>query len=228
MNVKKTGGKTQAAARRVSLWLVAQLLLTLVTVVVVVVVGQKIRPLIARKQALETEIRQMQVQRAYLAFTLDSLARQVDELSQTLQGGGNEPAQRELSSLKAGLSQAQALATVPDSATIPARLYIHIRDEQQRPAAKRAGEQVKAAGFVVPGIERMVDKGPQVTELRYFRKADEAEAKRLQTVLQRAGVAVRLSDLSASYENSKSIRPGHFELWFAPGDIELQPRKLKR
>lgn len=228
MNVKKTGGKTQTSGRHVSLWMVAQLLLTIVTVVVVVAVGQKIRPLITRKQALETEIRQMQVQRAYLASTLDSLARQVDELSQTLHGGGNEPAQRELSSLKAGLSQAQALAMVPDTATIPPRLYIHIRNEQQRSAAKQAGEQVKAAGYVVPGIERLVDKGPQVTELRYFRKADEADARRLQAVLEKAGVETKVSDLSASYKDSKSIRPGHFELWFAPGDIKLEPHKLKR
>jgi hypothetical protein len=96
------------------------------------------------------------------------------------------------------------------------RVYIHIRSEQDRARTASVAEKLKSSGIVVPGIERLVDRGPSASQLRYFRKSDEAQAKRIVELLASSGVVVSPRYI-AGYEASDKIRPAHFELWFAPG-----------
>jgi hypothetical protein len=96
------------------------------------------------------------------------------------------------------------------------RVYIHIRSEQDRARSADVAKTLKASGIVVPGIERLVDRGPSASQLRYFRKSDEAEAKRIVGLLTASGVVVSPTYI-AGYETSDNIRPAHFELWFALG-----------
>jgi len=99
------------------------------------------------------------------------------------------------------------------------RIYIHIRAEEDRKFSASVAEKLKAGGFVVPGIERLVDRGPPSAQLRYFRKSEEPEAKRIVDLLKSGGVDVSPRYV-AGYEASDKIRPGHYELWFPAG----QPR----
>lgn len=99
------------------------------------------------------------------------------------------------------------------------RIYIHIRAEEDRKYSASVAEKLKASGFVVPGIERLVDRGPSSSQLRYFRKSEEPEAKRIVDLLKSNGVNVSPKYI-AGYEASDKIRPGHYELWFPTG----QPR----
>lgn len=99
------------------------------------------------------------------------------------------------------------------------RIYIHIRAEEDRAHCAAVAAKLEQAGFVVPGIERLVDRGPDSSQVRYFRKSEESGARRIADILKAAGVDVRLAYVGG-YEESDKIRPGHYELWFAPG----QPR----
>lgn len=98
----------------------------------------------------------------------------------------------------------------------PPRVYIHIATEQQRQQARDLEvyleEHLRDAKLVVPGIE--LKAGPAATELRYFKQADKATAEAILSAIKAAGLTPGLVDLSANYENSKGIRPQHFELWF--------------
>jgi|OpeIllAssembly_1097287.scaffolds.fasta_scaffold244209_1 membrane-associated protease RseP (regulator of RpoE activity) len=97
------------------------------------------------------------------------------------------------------------------------RIYIHIRKEEDRSAARSMGDKLKAAGFVVPGIERLVDIGPSTSELRYFKNKNKPEAESIIKHLSLNGVFVTLKYISG-YEDSQVIQPRHYELWFAPGE----------
>ena len=106
------------------------------------------------------------------------------------------------------------------------RLYIHIADNNQRSDAhglelKLETLQLGGAAITVPGIQ-LVKASPPDSELRCFRSEEcSNEAKEL---LQKINgllstPEVRLQDLSGRYGNTP---PGHYELWFAPGPIQLK------
>jgi len=50
----------------------------------------------------------------------------------------------------------------------------------------------------------------------FFRRDEEDEAKSIASALEKLGVKVNPTNLSAQYENSSAIRPRHYELWLAP------------
>jgi hypothetical protein len=206
-----------------SVLLVIQLLIAAATVAVMIVVGQKIEPLIKERNDLRTEIAALEKRRNHYLITLDSLSVKIAESLREIEESKIENPQ--IYSARQGLTQAQTIAAVSDTAEAPARVYIHIRGEFQRGPASRVGDSLKAAGFIVPGIERLVEKGPRDTELRFFRNAEEKKATRITGLLEKMGIKATLSDLSATYENSQAIRPGHYELWFGPGEFEQQQKQ---
>lgn len=95
------------------------------------------------------------------------------------------------------------------------RVYIHIQDEEQRKRAREIESKLEAAGFDVPDIEIVGSRNIKVSEIRYFRDADESKANQAVGILQNMGI----SDLKARFvsgsEKSTKIRPQHYELWFS-------------
>jgi hypothetical protein len=108
---------------------------------------------------------------------------------------------------------AQQIQNLPK---IRPRVYIHIRKEDQREKAREIGFKLEDAGFSAPGIERLVEIGPNTNQLRFFRKAEVDEAAKIVGFLSSIGIETELVDLSAKYETSSAIRPRHYELWFSP------------
>jgi len=108
-----------------------------------------------------------------------------------------------------------AAATVPAMAQFVPRVYIHIRDESQRPAAQTIEKALESKGFTVPGIQK-VNTGPNKTEVRFFRSSEEDLARSAVAALPISGVD---ANYVKGYENSQGIRPRHYELWLAPGPI---------
>jgi hypothetical protein len=100
-------------------------------------------------------------------------------------------------------------------ASLSPRIYIHIRSEADRRAAQWLAEQLKARGYLVPGIERLVDFGPASSQLRYFRKTDDVSARQILNALQGLGVNVTLQYTSGF---SDRVEPFHYELWFPEGE----------
>jgi hypothetical protein len=115
-------------------------------------------------------------------------------------------------------ASASAAGAAATPAALPPRLYMHIRDEAQRESARALQRAVQAAwpGLVVPGIERLPVGPLQSSELRYFRDAEQAEAGRVRDALAAAGAEGLVLRKVPGYEDSKSLRPRHYELWLRP------------
>ncbi|WP_377298292.1 hypothetical protein [Rhizobium sp. SGZ-381] len=99
------------------------------------------------------------------------------------------------------------------TATIKPRVYIHIASENQRDAAAQAKNALQEAGDLVPGIQNVGTKAPGKLELRYFSARDAEGAKQVASTLKGAGISVEPKFVSGFSDSS--IRPLHFELWFA-------------
>jgi len=61
----------------------------------------------------------------------------------------------------------------------------------------------------------LVGVGPNSTQIRYFRMADQAAAERIRRALADEHVDAKPVYV-AGYEASTTMRPGQFELWLAP------------
>ncbi|MBU3949435.1 MAG: hypothetical protein KJ826_14600 [Proteobacteria bacterium] len=91
------------------------------------------------------------------------------------------------------------------------RIYIHVKGNDERESARSVVQLLETEQFVVPGVQRVGSKLPKVSQLRYFKKTEEDEAKRILLILSKAGYKVS-PEYIAGYEASKAIRPMHFEL----------------
>jgi hypothetical protein len=95
------------------------------------------------------------------------------------------------------------------------RIYIQIRDDSQRGAAKAIQDMLRGSHYSVPGIETL-SSGPATTEVRYFKKDDSDQARKIADLLLQQKVPGVATKYIAGFENSKSIPKGQFEIWFAP------------
>ena len=115
----------------------------------------------------------------------------------------------------------QALTRATEA--LPVRIYFHIREAGDRDAARNLERQIESSAapggglIVVPGIELVA--GVQTKSLlKCFKKAEcAALGPPLVKLFGDNGIPIDLSDQSAAHELSGSIRPNHFEAWFAPG-----------
>lgn len=95
-------------------------------------------------------------------------------------------------------------------------IYLQIRSQTQQANARRVAALLEKNGFDVPGIERL-DIGPTVgTEVRFFRKSDENEARKIVSFLQEGRVRDVQTKYIPGYETSRKIKPRQYEIWFAP------------
>lgn len=162
-----------------------------------------------------------------LARLLRVADRQVETISTGVAASAVE--QREMIVPRAEPTPQPATAAGPASELTPTviRLYLHIGDEQQRPAAERvaaawSGRAIGNSAIVVPGIELVAGKTDN--SLRCTRKDSCAVADQVLAWINAslATPSLHKLDLSARYVDSRKIRPGTFEIWFGPGPIELR------
>jgi hypothetical protein len=109
----------------------------------------------------------------------------------------------------------KAVDAEPALAQVAGRIYLHIRDENQRPKAREIGQKLRSQGYIVPGIER-VRQGPPSSQVRYFKRADAEEGRRLAEALRKAGLEAE-AEYVPGHEDSKILRARHFEVWLGPG-----------
>ena len=98
-----------------------------------------------------------------------------------------------------------------------ARIYMHIRNESQRNSAKVILDKLDKKGFATPGIE-LVNFGPaNQSEVRFFRRSEEAEANEIAGFLKGMNISDTITTMYfPGFEDSKSLRHQHFEIWFSP------------
>lgn len=121
-------------------------------------------------------------------------------------------------------TSAEAVTTsiqkLPESVVtkLPARVYLHIADENQRRQAKTWQSALTNSGYVSPGIQNVAGKGysPDTLEVRYFDENSRSAAENVLEILKRSGA----KDGRASYviptANDLRIWPdikSHFEVW---------------
>lgn len=121
---------------------------------------------------------------------------------------------------RAALESAQAAYSrlnqvAPAVAAIP-RIFFQIRNANQRNDAQVLAGQLRKAGFEVPGIQN-VASGPDITEVRYFRSSDEANARQIVKLLADRSVPAK-PVLVQAYGQPDT----RFELWLAPA-AAVQP-----
>ncbi len=70
----------------------------------------------------------------------------------------------------------------------------------------------------MPGIQILVESGPDETQVRYFHAADEAEAQKILEQLTASGVknVAAKPNFIAGHDE---IRQRQYEIWFAPTSL---------
>jgi len=116
-------------------------------------------------------------------------------------------------------TQTRPIKIIP---AIKPRVYIQFRNDNQKGRVEQLRAWLKQQSFLVPPVEQL-SKGPAVTEIRYYRNQDSAVAENLLESIKRQGVSNVNSKYLTGFEDSTAIRPGHFEIWFAPDAFSTTP-----
>lgn len=172
----------------------------------------------------------------------DAAERRAEQAALTIKGIEQELAKLQRaasttpinSALRQSITEAGNSIAKGVSSLASPRVYIHIAEEPQRAAAQQlarrlAGARLGDATILVPGIQR-VDGAPTRALLRCFVGEECTQyGSQLVDIVNRqlAEPKLRLQDFSRTYAPDGSIRPLHFEIYFAPGPITLRPADAK-
>jgi len=109
------------------------------------------------------------------------------------------------------------------------RLWIHVRSESQKKELTAIIDWIKKIRFNGATIDlqplQMVESGPNVSDLRFFKPQDQKIANALFAELKKGFPSLELKDLSSQYRGIDWITPGHFELWLSPDVRNLKAPK---
>lgn len=105
-----------------------------------------------------------------------------------------------------------ALDADPNATTLVPRAYIQIVDDGDRKWAANLSDRLQHAGVIPVGIELVPSAAAlQEFEVRYYKKAEEAGAQRVVSVMETAGVQAK--PVYLNLENNTRVRRNHFEIW---------------
>lgn len=109
-----------------------------------------------------------------------------------------------------------SLAAAIDTQMLPARVYLQIGQESDRPKAVLAAKAIRQAGLIAPAIELVPStSAPPVNDLRYCEgKVDSTALEQLTKAVNETVTPVpKLIKLKPS--QCTKVRFNHFELWYA-------------
>lgn len=120
----------------------------------------------------------------------------------------------------------QTLETLPESISrkVPPRVYLHIAEEGQRPAAQALQTALIEVGFIVPAIQNVAGKAyvPLESEVRYFASDNRTAelARKIAAVASDQKLVRRGLKLSPEKPSARDFKistdiTSHFEVWFA-------------
>jgi hypothetical protein len=102
---------------------------------------------------------------------------------------------------------------------------MQIASKEQRPRADKIAAALRGIGFTVPAYEVVGDRAPRKNQLRYYKSLDDADSSSkssLDETLRKIKEADGVNWSIVPLQPSSSVRPGHFEIWFA-GDPPPTP-----
>lgn len=103
-----------------------------------------------------------------------------------------------------------------DKSDLPARVYLQIGRETDRPVASEAQKALREAGLIVPGIELVGgQRAPARNDLRYC--ADRVDAAVLARVRSAVDSAIQPAPAAIALPANlcSKVRHNHFEVWYA-------------
>src|SRR5262245_32009641 len=112
-----------------------------------------------------------------------------------------------------------ALDADPQATTLVPRAYVQILDEGDRQWARNLSDRLQQAGVIPVGIEYVREAAAVMRfEVRYYKQAEEAGARRILSVLEKAGVPA--TPVYLNLESNTRVRRNHFEIW-CPANARL-------
>jgi hypothetical protein len=107
-------------------------------------------------------------------------------------------------------------AVSSQSAALLPRVYMQIVNQNDRDIANQIKDRLTSIGVLVLGIQYAPKAaGLKTSDVRYYRKVDEAEAQKILGVLKDAGEESPRLQYLPGFEDSTTVRPNHFEVWLA-------------
>ena len=108
-----------------------------------------------------------------------------------------------------------AVVAAIDRVSLPTRMYMHVGDQVDRGLAERAGETLRDAGLIVPGIEVVgAARSPQGDSVRYCADKVTDDALDLVTIAMNR-LPIKPSLVVLDPKLCRRVRLNHFELWLA-------------
>ncbi len=154
----------------------------------------ELKKLDSTKSSLEKDISAMQTEAKYYEEVLKLVRQKNPDL---VEKASNNPAVEKIQS------------------EIKPRVYIHLQDTSQSRIALQIANALQQLGFLVPKAEILVNKGPDHTQVRFFRKQEQKEADDLVNVLkEKYGLKNTMANYLSGYERSDVVRPRQYEIWF--------------
>src|SRR6266545_496711 len=205
----------QAAARRRAVWISWSSVLAAAIVLAVLIVfayqhlaGVQAQVADAQRQAAAEKDRvdRLKKEEARLTGRINQLQPLVENYQAEVRAQPRPVVRREIRSLAPGVE----VSAQP-------RVYLQIVAPDDREYADQMGKRLENAGFAVLGVEYVEQAAAlKNTEVRYYKKADEADAVRLRDALAAAGVKSPAL-LYLGLEDSRKVRPETYEVWFGAG-----------
>lgn len=160
----------------------------------------KFRPLLVSESEADREF----AYASFAALGYESLALKIIQTKRDPAG------QAVAEGIKESGSDSDKQKAVAALASIPARVFIHVGDENQRAVAATLGETLKRLGYAVQGVEK-VAVVPNTTSVRYFNDEDRVAADSIANTLKQNGVADAVAQKVTGY----NARPGNLEIWLS-------------
>ncbi len=186
-------------------------LATLVTIGLVLYIPS----LVQKKAQLDTEIQQLTAQKIQLQNQTAELEKQKAEAEKL--GSAVASAFYASNPKQAQKTLEESLNSNPEAVVRP-RIFIHIRSASQRAAARPVANTFRQNGYIVPGIQILVETGPDETQVRYFHPADESEAQKVLDQLAASGVK-NMAPKPNLIPGHNDLRQRQYEIWFAPNSF---------
>ncbi|MEX3926726.1 hypothetical protein AB4Y36_22215 [Paraburkholderia sp. BR10936] len=159
---------------------------------------KEVRELLATRQSLQQDVEVQRSEYKRQQAILDRVSLQL--------GKGDAVA-----ATKTLESHAEALGPAP----ISPRVYVQVRSDAQMALYGKLADTLRTRQYEVPPPE-LVAKGPNSTEVRYFRATDAKLARDLAANVETVIAGTVRVQYIAGYEHSPLVKPHQFEIWFAP------------
>lgn len=110
-----------------------------------------------------------------------------------------------------------------EAKVVKPRVYVHVANDRGASMVKNSEKLLRSIGYLVPGVQAVRARAPQITEVRYQASEAESEARNLAKTLSdqiRQPVVVSYVPASAAERRQSRDIASHFEVWFGTSVVK--------